>query len=432
MCIHRLFIRFNFIFHLLLFVSFVFAQPQNISRVGQYQLSSRSFFERNLVVQNDLAYITGQSIGQSYGLMIINTVNPDSTFLIGRLGGMGTTRGIIIQNQYAFITSPDSGLYIVDISNPNLPSLASYLPLFGAARFTIDSNYAYISTWGSDTSTIGLSIVNISNPPNPILTGFCTSEAPFGIRVCNGYAFLASSPGIVVVDISNPTHPVIVGSASIAFPDGIALQGSYAYLATDSGLCVVDISIPIRPTPVGHYYSNNLSVWTTDVAIHNNLAFLTQWGIGLRVIDVSNPFSPTLVGENDLPLQDNLMHSVFVNDSWAYTAEARYLGIFDYSNLLSIPESSHPTLPTTFSLADPYPNPFNASTLIKFDLPQMTRVNLQVFDALGRKVSTLADAPFNAGSYRWQWNGTGMASGNYFIRMTLPGQVVMKKVVLVK
>jgi len=57
---------------------------------------------------------------------------------------------------------------------------------------------------------------------------------------------------------------------------------------------------------------------------------------------------------------------------------------------------------------------------------------LQVFDALGRKVSTLADAPFNAGSYRWQWNGTGMASGNYFIRMTLPGQVVMKKVVLVK
>ena len=428
MCTHRLFIRFTLVIQTVVLISLVSAQPQLVRRIGQYLLPSFSPFERNLVVVGNYAYITGESTG----LTVLNVVNPESIFFAGSIGNMGNTRGLAILNQYAYVTTPDSGLYVIDILNADSLSIVSYLPLYGAARFTVVGNNAYIATINYDTLTMGLSIVNISNPFNPFLTGFCATQQPNGIAIQNGYAYLASWPGIVVVDVSDPANPDTIGSAAIAYPDGIAVNGNYAYVATDSGLCVVDITVPSRPTPASHYYSNNLGVWTTDVAFNKNLAFLTQWNIGLRVLDINNPNSPTLVGENDLPMQNNWMHSVFVNDSWAYTAEARYLGIFDYSNLLSIPESSHATLPTTFSLADPYPNPFNASTLIKFELPQMTRVKVQVFDNLGRVVNTLANENLNTGEHRLHWNATGNASGSYFIHMTLPGEIATKKVELVK
>ncbi|MEO8167280.1 MAG: T9SS type A sorting domain-containing protein, partial [bacterium] len=78
-----------------------------------------------------------------------------------------------------------------------------------------------------------------------------------------------------------------------------------------------------------------------------------------------------------------------------------------------------------------YPNPFNPSAEIKFDLPQVAVVSLNVFDMLGRKVAELANGEYFAGYHTATWNATGVASGVYFAHFTATdakGNVKLSKV----
>lgn len=75
------------------------------------------------------------------------------------------------------------------------------------------------------------------------------------------------------------------------------------------------------------------------------------------------------------------------------------------------------TGPTTFALDQNFPNPFNPSTTIYYQLPKDSRVGLKVFDLLGREVSTLVNEDRPAGYHDAKWNAANVASGVYFYRM---------------
>ena len=79
-----------------------------------------------------------------------------------------------------------------------------------------------------------------------------------------------------------------------------------------------------------------------------------------------------------------------------------------------------------------YPNPFNPSTTIKFELPQSAIVRLSVYDMLGREVSVLVNERRNAGVHEVKFDGSNLASGVYFYRLTAGDFVQSKKLVLVK
>lgn len=70
--------------------------------------------------------------------------------------------------------------------------------------------------------------------------------------------------------------------------------------------------------------------------------------------------------------------------------------------------------PSSYALHGAYPNPFNPSTEIKFDLPEDSRVTLAVYDMLGRKVADLVNANYAAGYHSVTWNAKDVASGVYF------------------
>jgi len=78
-------------------------------------------------------------------------------------------------------------------------------------------------------------------------------------------------------------------------------------------------------------------------------------------------------------------------------------------------------------LLQDYPNPFNPSTTIKFELPKTSYVRLSVFDILGREVSVLVNERKNAGSYEVKFNGSNFASGVYFYRLQAGSFVQTKK-----
>ncbi len=74
--------------------------------------------------------------------------------------------------------------------------------------------------------------------------------------------------------------------------------------------------------------------------------------------------------------------------------------------------------PSAYQLHNAYPNPFNPSTQIKFELPEDGYVSLNVFDVLGRKVAELTNGNYAAGYHSATWNAADVASGVYLVRLT--------------
>lgn len=110
----------------------------------------------------------------------------------------------------------------------------------------------------------------------------------------------------------------------------------------------------------------------------------------------------------------------------------------DSSVALENPGQATDELPTAaIDLGQNYPNPFNPKTTIGYALETASQVNLSVFDLQGRHVRTLVDGVRAAGPQQIDWDGTDasgqrVASGTYMYRLTTPGRVLTRTMILAK
>ncbi|MBU1650630.1 T9SS type A sorting domain-containing protein [bacterium] len=88
--------------------------------------------------------------------------------------------------------------------------------------------------------------------------------------------------------------------------------------------------------------------------------------------------------------------------------------------------------PLTYSLLPAYPNPFNPTTLIRFQMPVAGNVQIQVYDVQGNLAATLADGWQKAGSYQASFDANHLPSGIYFARLTAGDFTQTQKLVLLK
>lgn len=89
-------------------------------------------------------------------------------------------------------------------------------------------------------------------------------------------------------------------------------------------------------------------------------------------------------------------------------------------------------IPQKFSLEQNYPNPFNPVTNIKFDIAKTGIVKLVVYDITGRQVAELHNGDLAPGSYKYDFDATGLASGIYFYKLEASKFTSIKKMILVK
>lgn len=87
---------------------------------------------------------------------------------------------------------------------------------------------------------------------------------------------------------------------------------------------------------------------------------------------------------------------------------------------------------TEIAMKQNYPNPFNPSTVISYQLPVNSEVQLEVFDMIGRKVSTLVNGQIKAGRHQVTFDARNLASGMYIYRLQTEGKVITKKLTLIK
>ncbi len=96
------------------------------------------------------------------------------------------------------------------------------------------------------------------------------------------------------------------------------------------------------------------------------------------------------------------------------------------------PVIQRPAAAGTFVLYDNYPNPFNPSTIIRYQLPIISHMTLKVYDVLGRLVKTLVNGNETAGRHEVTFEAGRLPSGVYFYCLTAGSYISMKKMMLLK
>jgi hypothetical protein len=145
-----------------------------------------------------------------------------------------------------------------------------------------------------------------------------------------------------------------------------------------------------------------------------------------KINDANGPTNPEGVGDWDkyILISPDSLEAVAVKDDEGKDGDE------DAWSIVTDIEGSE--VPTTFALYAAYPNPFNPSAQIRFDVAEAGQVSLQVFDLLGRHVATLQDGMLTAGQHKVTFEASDLPSGTYIYRMQAAGKVLTKTMVLVK
>ncbi len=129
----------------------------------------------------------------------------------------------------------------------------------------------------------------------------------------------------------------------------------------------------------------------------------------------------------DNPIQFDL--TVSSNDFPYWESSFNFVASSAATNI----ENNDEILPSEFALYQNYPNPFNPVTSIEYQLSQISKVDLNIYNLLGQKVATLVSNKQQAGSYKVEWVASGFASGVYIYKIsTDQGFSNSKKLLLIK
>jgi len=113
------------------------------------------------------------------------------------------------------------------------------------------------------------------------------------------------------------------------------------------------------------------------------------------------------------------------------TAVNQFINITEGQGITSS-ENNAFYIPVRYRLLGNIPNPFNPSTVIKFEIPEAGLITLEVFDVIGRSVDIVTKKFYSAGVYEIKWNATGKSGGVYFYRLSSMKFSETKTMILLK
>jgi len=165
-------------------------------------------------------------------------------------------------------------------------------------------------------------------------------------------------------------------------------------------------------------------VWWPSIDIENDtLTYRLGLSSGNLDTSFSNIQDTSLVVDGNSFLDVNMTYewTVSVNDGALTTASPDTFSFF--TKIVTGLQDDFENLPQKFALHQNFPNPFNPTTLIRYDLPQSAQVELGIYNVLGQEVRTLVNEVQQAGYKSVQWDATNnlgarVGSGIYIYRIT--------------
>jgi len=354
---------------------------------------------------------------------------------------------VSVEDDLAYLAN-GHGIYIVDVSNPSFPyEVGCWESSFWMTRLAVSGNYVYAAEVGGGAPV--LRVIDASQADNPIEVGnYNPSESINGITLYNGYVFIAEgSSGVEVIDISNPANPTKINLFTVGAPaNEFVMNDDTLYISTDSGLYIYDVSNVLNPVPLGSYELSDFG----SMVYSDGYLFVTTGYNGMKVLDVSDPFSITQVAacsvgwyasrisqsDDNLYISDQnsgalyvidisspvnpyladeygtpgYAYDVFCYEGMAFVADyLTGLQIYEYSENGLEEESGNAGDNLVYALS----NPSDSSPQICFTILENSDLRISVFDLSGRQIQTIEDKYFVEGFYQYELDD--LPTGSYIV-----------------
>lgn len=278
----------------------------------------------NLWISGDYVYYC------RYGtLQIIDVTDPSAPFVANTMveeGDAGFDE-VFVRNDIMYVAAYHDGIRVYDVANVYAPVLlgeSHWDNLWNAVTIYVVGDYAYIG----DFYGASVHAIDISDPGNPVRLSYTELLIQAGsakqIFVYDNYAYVQMD------DTMPPTisHFAIVNETDIENPEVVSVLdpatrgvGLYCYrdhLFIPSGnLHIFDISDPANAFQAAEYETGRSAV---DIFIQGDLACLALADSGVMILDVSDPVSPELIAEADMP---DIIVRVVAEDNYVYLVSYR-------------------------------------------------------------------------------------------------------------
>ena len=335
--------------------------------------------------------------------------------------GTGTvliSNNTIVQNTCTNSSSSEGG-GITAYSGPNIIGENNIIYSNTAASFPQCYTYGTGSSINFNYTCSSQILVGTAN---------ITSNPQFAVPSNGNFCLQQTSP---CIDTGNPYSPrdpdgtradmgaicfIQHGTIALSPPDSLKF---YTAVGTKDTLPVT-IYNQGQANLIIYNITNNLpNVFDVD---WNPSDSLIAGGDYLTIEVIFSPAIQTLYTDNIVIENNDTLASIYLEGSGILT------GLVDDLNR---------TIPTKYALFQAYPNPFNPSTTIRYQLPHTSNVRLVVYNALGQKVRTLVNSRIEAGYHEATWRGKNdaglqMPSGVYMFRIETENYQQVNKMMLMK
>lgn len=171
--------------------------------------------------------------------------------------------------------------------------------------------------------------------------------------------------------------------------------------------------------------------WTSNT-MQGTPPFTYRWYWDGVLVSTNSFYSRTLGYDGSYqPVNRALQLDVFDSANPILSATSTKI-LTEYCAGYNLAKKNNELLPEKFTLQQNYPNPFNPLTIIKYDLPADSRVQLKIYDILGKEVTELINEDKPAGYHEVEFNASNLASGVYLYRIQAGSFVDTKKMILLK
>jgi|GEM_PF-322117 len=320
-----------------------------------------------------------------------------------------------------------SSIRMNEIFSAGTTTFPDFIELYNTSASPVDiSNYKIYDNGGQSGSKPKKTF-----PAGTVMPGYGfyvvvtdgTGTTDFGLSKSGEEVWLEDETGSIVEDI---VFPALGDSQSYGrIPDG---TGNWQILNTITKGTSNNVVVPVELTSfTAQQTSGKVKLtWSTATETNNKgyeieKADRNNSFVKIGFVEGSGNSSVSKTYTFDDPEQ--LSGAVFYR-----LKQIDYSGAYTYSNSVEVNNIK----PTTFSVEQNFPNPFNPSTVIKYQIPSASKVTLKVFDALGKEVTTLVNGYKEAGMYQAVFDATRYASGIYIYRLQAGSFIDSKKMIFTK
>ena len=273
----------------------------NMTQVGKYDTPGYAEGVSIMVVNPYTACFVADGPG---GMEILNMNIPTAPTLISSISTSGNainvTTGEINNDSYAFLSCDNQGLDIIKVSSPTNPVIDTVLNFSNnrviCSYVDVTNKYLYIGTYNGI-----MYIYSLANLPGQItqVGNYQTYGAVplLSITLNSTLAYLAEgSIGLEIVNVSNPANPNVISGfpASGLYFNDVKVAGLYAYIAAGDRLINLNVNNPFTPQFVSSYSNGNAGYYS--LAVNSTNVYAAEGSNGTEILSYATQNTPLQLG----------------------------------------------------------------------------------------------------------------------------------------